>query len=556
MKKKLLLIFLAMLPFITFSQGSGNTIYFDGVDKTVSCGTISPNIGNSDFTVECWALFNSFASTGGVISAFSTVDGGWAIRQKTNSTIQFILGTGTSGANAEKLNSPALATNKWYHITCIKRGATVELYINGELVNSSASTRVVPFHNLEFGKRHINQASGYHEGLIDEVRIWNKALSQTEIRAWMCKKLTSSHSSYSDLVGFYNFDEGTGLVLPDLSSNSNDGTLVNSPTWPLSGAPIGDECIYILNPVASSSLNLTHVNNTTLTATVSSGSANSLYIYRVDAVPNSTTYPSNIYGFTQTYYGVKSFGSNGLVYSINYDYSNITGINNPNLLRLCSRPDNAQNVWLVNYGANDTLGGNLDIFGQTGTEFILGTESPDNALPIELISFTAESLGKHVAVNWTTVSETNNDFFLVQRSINGADWEDVETIDAIGNSSQNNYYSITDENPYAGTSYYRLKQVDEDEQFEYSIAIAIERASIRKNSISISPNPTNSKIDIIGDAEELEDIRLLNSVGQEVLNPSSFIRVGDSKVIIDLSQLENGVYILKTKNNANFVKKQ
>lgn len=91
-------------------------------------------------------------------------------------------------------------------------------------------------------------------------------------------------------------------------------------------------------------------------------------------------------------------------------------------------------------------------------------------LPVSLISFTANKLNDHASIlEWKTGFEKNNDYFIVERSIDGIHFEAIGTVKGGGNSTAVLYYSFVDENPYPGINYYRLKQVDLDTRYEYSI---------------------------------------------------------------------------------------
>lgn len=98
-------------------------------------------------------------------------------------------------------------------------------------------------------------------------------------------------------------------------------------------------------------------------------------------------------------------------------------------------------------------------------------------LPIELVSFTAVYNGREVKISWTTASETNNDFFTVERSADARYFEELGRFEAVGNSSQTNRYFTVDRTPLPGISYYRLKQTDNDGKYTYSDVVAVEISS-------------------------------------------------------------------------------
>lgn len=83
-------------------------------------------------------------------------------------------------------------------------------------------------------------------------------------------------------------------------------------------------------------------------------------------------------------------------------------------------------------------------------------------LPISLTTFTAKPINETILLNWKTISEKNNKYFEVQRSADGKSYTSITTLDGAGNSDTEKSYSFTDENPYAGTNYYKLIQYDID----------------------------------------------------------------------------------------------
>jgi len=130
--------------------------------------------------------------------------------------------------------------------------------------------------------------------------------------------------------------------------------------------------------------------------------------------------------------------------------------------------------------------------------FTFGSKSPTvNPLPIELLSFNAKLNGDQVDLNWTTVSETNNDYFTVEKSGDGIDYERVMNIDGAGNSNQSIYYAVVDPDIYHGCSYYRLKQTDYDGQYAYSNTVIINYGnSDHMDYVTIHPNPASGDFSI------------------------------------------------------------
>lgn len=111
-------------------------------------------------------------------------------------------------------------------------------------------------------------------------------------------------------------------------------------------------------------------------------------------------------------------------------------------------------------GANTmTSAGSVYVFGPT-------------VLPVELINFNAVCRGSSIHIEWSTQSEINNNYFVIEKSYNAVDFSELETIEGAGNSNVMNTYSFTDDELKGNTSYYRLKQVDFDGATTYFEIIA------------------------------------------------------------------------------------
>lgn len=92
----------------------------------------------------------------------------------------------------------------------------------------------------------------------------------------------------------------------------------------------------------------------------------------------------------------------------------------------------------------------------------LGSTNPVTPLPIELVNFLVNCNQNVVELNWQTASESNSDYFTVERSRDGVNFEIITTVDAVGNSSSLTSYAWTDHDPISEISYYRLRQTDFD----------------------------------------------------------------------------------------------
>lgn len=192
---------------------------------------------------------------------------------------------------------------------------------------------------------------------------------------------------------------------------------------------------------------------------------------------------------------------------------------------------------------------------QNNTRFTLGTVNAHlTPLPIQLLYFNAilDEESK-IKLDWQTAFELNNDYFSIERSKNGTDWELVTTIVGAGNSNTTLSYSITDNSPYNGVSYYRLKQTDFNGKSEYSMVQTVEIIKSKTPKIRAFPNPTNSQITVNGLASDLYNIRIFNKLGQDVSDYTTINYVDKFNYTIDLSNLPMGMYYIKSSTAATSI---
>ncbi|MBF9239346.1 T9SS type A sorting domain-containing protein [Hymenobacter sp. BT683] len=172
-------------------------------------------------------------------------------------------------------------------------------------------------------------------------------------------------------------------------------------------------------------------------------------------------------------------------------------------------------------------------------------------LPVELIEFTAELVSRQqVALRWATASEKNNKDFTIERSANGQQFQDLQTLAGAGNKQSLSTYSAVDELPLPGTSYYRLRQTDFDGTRSYSPVRAVKRGNA-PGMLEVYPGRTtqewavssNLPPEAVGHAAT--SIQLLDALGraQPVAATSDAAQTG--RWYLNVQQLPAGIYIVR-----------
>lgn len=161
-------------------------------------------------------------------------------------------------------------------------------------------------------------------------------------------------------------------------------------------------------------------------------------------------------------------------------------------------------------------------------------------LPIELISFEGKCKHEHVELTWQTATEINNNYFTIERSQNGTNWEIVDSITGAGNSNELLSYEYTDLSS-SKQNYYRLKQTDIDGKYSYSRPIYV-RCGVgdeEETNPYLFPNPNNGIFHILF-TNPNQSIAVYDIYQRLVYKG----RAGDGRTSIDLQDEPNGLYFI------------
>ena len=334
------------------TKGSGNAISFDGNDDYVQLPPVLD--GATQFSIDFWVKTTE-NRVGGAYWQHPTIlgnanpsspDGDFGI--VTNNG-QLAVWHGLCCGDQSLQTTKVINDNQWHHIAVVNNGSTMVLYADGILLPGSIPTNNGAIQNSarpwRIGMNNSCCIGNWpFAGTIDEVRFWNNALTETQIRERMCRKLTNNDALYSNLVGYFNFDESDGSSALDGSNNSNLSALFNGASHVASGAPIGNTSSFSYAGAASS---VNHANPTLgddITATLTAGGADGIQVYHVNEAPNSVVGVSGL-ETANTYFGTFVVGGTSPTYSITYNYDGIAGITNENGLVLATRASNSVNTW-------------------------------------------------------------------------------------------------------------------------------------------------------------------------------------------------------------------
>lgn len=572
---------------------------FDGVDDYVSCGNILP----PSYTKEAWINLTSLAFFNNIISNGGSGDHAFWAPASDGSRLE-------AGHNFtwNYVQDPTpLVAGVWYHVAVTYDAATttMKLYKNGALV--STNTAVPPFANGNGVSIGAYGSVAVFIGVIDEVRIWDRALCQDEIQNNMNCGLDPT--GQNGLIALYHFDQGivgannAGITtLTDASGNGNNGTLNNfalngaTSNWAtgtvsgtcaafaptvLTGTPGGGtisstmtvspsgtyftngcELINKVLPSGGSPVSGSITSKVTIDATVQSYNSSPYVQRHYDIEP--ATNPGTSTATITLYYTQAEFdnyntarGYPPLLPTSGGDAAGIANLRISQFHGTGTAPGNyTGSTELIdpvdgNIVWNSTLSRWEVTINVTAFSGFYAHTTAGGVLPLNLVSFNGKTNGIYNNLQWVTASEQSTDHFELERSTDGITFNIAASIPAQNNSS-NNYYAYNDLKGTSNVYYYRLKMIDRGGAFKYSPVI---RISSRQNSIiSVYPNPAKETITVnVSDTKLFKtDMRIADMNGRVV----GIVHLNNLQQTVDIATLNPGVYIIRFADGsfAKFVK--
>ena len=316
-----------------------------------------------------------------------------------------------------------------------------------------------------------------------------------------------------------NWEASNTTVLPgSVVSSAGTLTLKGSFKWTSTSAFVNDNHLATLNFALPSSLY------------VSTGTPSLVYVSTNTAVPNTI--------FTYNNGGWKCDFATGATIAPDAELEfTISGIE--------IKDDQAYSNELVSSFITFIAIPSGDSYNDNSSSNSFST-TLNTPLPVGLLSFDARLRDRDsdpkVELTWTTIEEKNASHFIVERSQNASYWVEVVSVDAQGNTTDKTDYRTFDNDPIKGVSYYRLKQVDEDNAFTYSEVRVIDLDS--KGILQVFPNPTSDLINVqfMTQSDGQVEMKLQAADGRVVQSLLAKVGAGSNKIEMDVKDLAEGVY--------------
>jgi hypothetical protein len=255
---------------------------------------------------------------------------------------------------------------------------------------------------------------------------------------------------------------------------------------------------------------------------------------------------------------------NSANYSIDLYANNLTGMQDPTICRIIkaagSNTSSSNHVQWQGCGTHTTIptGTSALAFAINSTSvggfswFGVGT-SNNQALPVELTSFSGDCADGKVILDWSTATEHNSAYFQVEYSRDGSVWQNIGVVAAAGNSVQNINYTLTHQQVASGNNYYRLRQVDIDGVEKLYDAIAVTCTAGSDQYIMSYPNPSEQNFQV-----ELLDENLIGTATLSMVDARGMlihselldVKAGTNLFLFNNTGLAPGIYYVKISKGA------
>lgn len=334
------------------ATGSGRAIFFDGLNDFVDLGNIYDDV-RLPLSISAWI----FVPEGnvGTFPIFHSQDdlstntyNGFVLIVSTAPHIGLTLGDGQGGFDPSFRRSKAARfgsiLGRWINVAVVARTTTdMDIYLNGfniggnyEGFSNFQMNSFAPNAIAKIGSWWSNNQLFFFKGMIDELRIWSRALTEEEIRRDMCVRLVGNEPG---LIGYWDFNETSGNTVFDKSPNGFHGQLVGNPTRVFSGAPIGNSSAYLYTTNWSGKVVSMQTGENKFTVKDLLGPNDGVHLYQVNVSPSQMdgldlTYP------TQPYFGA-FLASQQIPGSFQAEYA----FQNQTTCEVQTRLDNSINRW-------------------------------------------------------------------------------------------------------------------------------------------------------------------------------------------------------------------
>jgi Concanavalin A-like lectin/glucanases superfamily/FG-GAP repeat len=523
----------------------GNMAIFNGSSE-ISAPS-STDVEFADGTIEFWVNPTFTSSPGYNPCMISCRNGGGGSGTRYSYHMQAGK-TGIDLYNGSVVEwSYSFTAGQWYHISIVESGTTVQIFVNGV----SIGTKTIGSSSITGQPFNIGSAGNGVEGFIgqiEEVRVWNTARTQGQIRENMHLTLSGDETG---LVAYYQINESTGNAMD--AANGNNASLNGTATRTPSTLSVSGGTSFRMNINSNAIFSFPNVDCVLDFSNPPLANPNGeVVVSKLNGIMAGTLPTGNLF-YDKAYWIINNYGTNtGLnVYArfiLGPGYISTEDATTPANLKLNKRNVNSAGAYtqinglvVGNLSTGEIMFSNMSSF----SEFAVSTIG-NSTLPIKLVSFTGQLQNNNALLNWTISEAENNTKYELQRSVTAQNFATINT--QLGNAI-NKSFAYTDNNLTIGNYYYRLKITNANGEVQYSNIVLL-KLNGKTINISIYPNPIakNSAIQISITNATVQNWKLINSIGQVVAQKNNINTTGTLTIDLPIGILV-GAYQLQLTTN-------
>lgn len=205
-----------------------------------------------------------------------------------------------------------------------------------------------------------------------------------------------------------------------------------------------------------------------------------------------------------------------------------------------------------NYDISDAL---ANVYDANSLTYTTALPLVSGTLPVLFTKYNVLCNDKGALLTWTTASEQNSKHFEIQKSADGSSWETIDLVAAAGNSTDERNYQYLDLE--GGAAFYRIRQVDFDGRFMYT---SVKQASCKGSLVTVAlfPVPVKDNLTIVIRTERAAktDLVVTDVSGRVVRRVNTQLIKGSNNIVMDLSNLPAGQYLLSGSNPEIIINKK
>lgn len=398
---------------------AGNHINFNSNFYAKAANSSSLNISGSGLTIESWVNRNAAVSGNKmIISKDSASIRQYALSLDALGYLYFTTTTTNGTVTVYSAGADSVIAD-WTHVSATYDGSEMRLYINGRLVGyaTQSGNLLAQVSDIYIGES--SDGTQRFNGRVDELKIWNTALSAKTLRDSLHTRLY--YASSANLMAYYRFDE-SGTTVIDNSGNCNNLSVVGTSVFSSTGMPLGRPVVEVNYVIGATTYSFPNANMDLIYNSYS-GTMDSVYVYYfAGLLPSGTSSAAAKAGTAKVhpgYWVAQRYGDGvNVAYDVNFKFT--AGELNPDItgayLFQFTRVDGSSGAWTYNSSASSasfasqtasytqSLSSSFgDIFNN---QIVIGDSTTAPAAPISLSVSGANSTS--FTANWATTFSANN----------------------------------------------------------------------------------------------------------------------------------------------------